>query len=189
MSENMLGVGALAEVAGPLKDFSDKLNGADGPLWLSAFKRFLRKEDPWANSFAVTVDYDRSIEEMVASGKYDSTNTDITAKNFPVDGKGTSAVNIELVHFNRTMESDEVRQKLAKQGLRLATLPELLAFAATYPEKQRELTVVALGSVWRSWNDRRYVAILYSNADGRSLSLHWYEDRWSGSYRFAAVRK
>ena len=47
MSEkNMLG-GALAEVAGPLKDFAEKLGGEGGEEWLAAFKRFLRKEETW----------------------------------------------------------------------------------------------------------------------------------------------
>lgn len=44
--ENMLG-SALVEVAGPLKDFAEKLGGEEGTEWLAAFKRFLRKEEPW----------------------------------------------------------------------------------------------------------------------------------------------
>lgn len=46
MSNDMLG-GALSEVAGPFKDFAEKLGGEAGPQWLAAFKRFLRKEEPW----------------------------------------------------------------------------------------------------------------------------------------------
>ena len=49
MLERMLGVDALAEVAGPLKDFAEKLGGREGPEWFAAFKRFLRKEDPWGD--------------------------------------------------------------------------------------------------------------------------------------------
>ncbi len=44
--ENMLG-SALTAVVGPMKDFYEKLGGADGERWLEAFKRFLRKEEPW----------------------------------------------------------------------------------------------------------------------------------------------
>ncbi|MDO8577455.1 MAG: hypothetical protein Q7R55_01130 [Candidatus Wildermuthbacteria bacterium] len=43
----MLGNRALAEVAGPLKDFAERLEGSRGIQWLGAFKRFLRKEEPW----------------------------------------------------------------------------------------------------------------------------------------------
>ncbi|MEK7452327.1 MAG: hypothetical protein AAB664_03225, partial [Patescibacteria group bacterium] len=51
MSDNMLG-NALALVAGPMKDFFTKLAGSDGMMWLAAFNRFLRKENPWSK-FAV----------------------------------------------------------------------------------------------------------------------------------------
>jgi len=44
--KNMLG-SALAEVAGPLKDLAEKLGGEGGEQWFAAFKRFLRKEEPW----------------------------------------------------------------------------------------------------------------------------------------------
>lgn len=47
MLASMLGSDALAEVAGPFKDFAEKLGGPDGPVWFSAFKQFLRKENPW----------------------------------------------------------------------------------------------------------------------------------------------
>ncbi|OHA69269.1 MAG: hypothetical protein A3J57_01810 [Candidatus Wildermuthbacteria bacterium RIFCSPHIGHO2_02_FULL_49_12b] len=47
MSQDMLGTSALAEVAGPLKDFAERLGGSRGTQWLGAFKRFLRKEEPW----------------------------------------------------------------------------------------------------------------------------------------------
>ncbi|MDP3799962.1 MAG: hypothetical protein Q8Q90_00885 [bacterium] len=47
MSKDMLDTSALAEVAGPLKDFAEKLGGEDGSMWLAGFKRFLRKENPW----------------------------------------------------------------------------------------------------------------------------------------------
>ncbi len=47
MSKDMLGE-ALRNVCGPLMDFNQKLAGPDGIQWLEAFKRFLRKENPWA---------------------------------------------------------------------------------------------------------------------------------------------
>jgi len=47
MSKNMLGKLLLSEIQGPRDDFETKLAGDDGELWLTAFKRFLRKENPW----------------------------------------------------------------------------------------------------------------------------------------------
>ncbi len=47
MSKDVLG-NALEEISGPFKDFFTKLGGPEGSLWMRAFKRFLRKENPWA---------------------------------------------------------------------------------------------------------------------------------------------
>jgi hypothetical protein len=141
-------------------------------------------------NYIVTVNYAQTLEEMIAAGKYDWLKSDIKAKNFPVDGKGTSAVNIELVHFNRTMHSDEALAELNKMGLlRPANLPELLAFGATYPDKQREFPIVALGSVWRGHGGGRGVACLDCGGSERRLLLRWGEFGWRARYRFAAVRK
>ena len=141
------------------------------------------------SSFKVTVDYSKTLEQMIADGKYDWKNSDIKAKNFPLNGQGTTAVNIELVHFNRNIESDTALAELDKMGLRPATLPELLAFGAKYPDKQREFPIVALGSVWRSLNGDRYVACLCCDGSKRFLRLFWLEDGWAAFCRFAAVRK
>ncbi len=141
------------------------------------------------NTCPVTANYDLTVEKAIKAGKYDWSNSDINSKNFPSDRKGTAEVAIELVQFGRYMESDEVLAELDKQGLRPATLPELLAFGAKYPDKQREFPIVALGSVWRYRGGYRDVAYLYSYAGDRYLNLSWLGSRWGASYRFAAVRK
>lgn len=141
------------------------------------------------NIFPITVNYDVRLERMIEDGKYDWKNSDINSKNFPVEGKGTSAVNIELVHLNRNVTSDEAYAELDKQGLRPADLPELLAFGAKYPDKQREFPIVALGSVWRNSNGYRGVPCLHRGGSKRRLGLRWLENGWYAFYCFAAVRK
>ncbi len=47
MSKGMLGKLPLSEIRGPRDAFEEKLAGEDGEKWLEAFKRFLRKENPW----------------------------------------------------------------------------------------------------------------------------------------------
>lgn len=54
MSKNDVLGGALAEVAGPLKDLLSKLGGKDAEMWLGALKRFLRKENPWEQQTPTT---------------------------------------------------------------------------------------------------------------------------------------
>lgn len=93
------------------------------------------------------------------------------------------------MHFNRNIESDTALAELDKMGLRPATLPELLAFGAKYPDKQREFPIVALGSVWRDLCGDRVVAYLGCDSSKRDLYLDRLVYRWSAPFRFAAVRK
>ena len=142
-----------------------------------------------ASDLPVKVDYSRTVEQMVADGKYDWSHPDIAAKNFRIHSQRKVELTIKLINFNRNMTSKEVLRELDKQGLRPATLPELLAFAARYPDKQREFPIVALGSVWRSFGGRRDVPYLWSRSSGRGLGLSWLDRRWSILCHFAAVRK
>ena len=75
------------------------------------------------------------------------------------------------------------------RGLRVATLPELLAFGAKCHEKQREFPIIALGSVWQYRDGRRRMPGLWYAASDRRLDLFWFVYRWYGYCRFLAVRK
>ena len=94
----------------------------------------------------ITVDYGMSLADMVKAGHYDWANKDITSKNFPNTRKGKDDVMPELVHFNRTITSDEAIAELDTMGFRSGTIEELLAYGATSPETQRKFPIIALGS-------------------------------------------
>ncbi len=47
MSKGMLGTLSLSEIRGPRDTLESNLAGDEGAIWLKAFKRFLRKENPW----------------------------------------------------------------------------------------------------------------------------------------------
>jgi hypothetical protein len=144
---------------------------------------------PAGNSYPLSVDYGRSVEEGVKVGRYDWANSDITSRHFPTKRKGTAEVAVELVHFNRYISTDEALRELDKIGMRPAELHELLAFGEKYPEVQREFPVVVLGSVWQDRVGDRCVPYLYRHGSERCLSLHWIEGGWRELYRFAGVRK
>src|SRR3989338_10193376 len=141
------------------------------------------------NCYKVFVDYGQTLQQMIANGKYDYANSDITSGNFPMTGNGKQEVVVELVHFGRDMESDAVIKEFEARGLRAAMLPDLLAFGATHPEKQREFPIVALGSVWQDRYGSRRVPVLSGDGSGRLLYLFWSDYRWNDNCRFAAVRK
>jgi len=138
--------------------------------------------------YPVTVDYSKTIEEMVAAGNYGYANPDITTEHFPPKGSGIVEVQIHLKHFNRVMSSDAVLKGLDKMGLRPATPMEILAFGAKYPDIQRQFPIVEMGQNWQSPFGPR-VLDLVSDDRERDLHLAWLGLGWFASWRFAAVRK
>lgn len=203
MRKNMLGA-AAQDYAAPIQDFRQKLKGSDGKEWLEAFKRFLRKENPWpvptaapapatsvpstATEFSLPVNYDRSIEEARKEGKYDWENSDITSKNFPTTRKGTADIVLHIRHFDREITSEKAIEEMDKLGLRPAETHELLALGAAHPDLQRQFPIIALGSVWQDRGD--YCVPYLNRVDSeRDLGLSWFGSGWDASYRFAAVPK
>ncbi len=147
------------------------------------------EERNFNEAFTITVNYDLSLQEMIATGKYDLVNCNITQNHFPLTGNGKIELLLDLVHFGKTMSIDNVLQEFDRRGLRSAILPELIAFGAKFPEKQREFPIVALGSVWTGSNGYRLVPYLYGHGSEGGLYLHWYDYDWRDSYRFLAFRK
>ena len=142
--------------------------------------------------FKVVVASAKSLAEMIQVGNYDHVNSDITSEHFPVQGKEKVKCEIELICYGRCMQSDDVVRDLESRGMRPATLFELLAFGAQYPEQQREFPVVALGSVWQDRYGDRWVAYLdgdESDEFGRYLCLGRWVEGWLCEDLFAAIRK
>ena len=126
---------------------------------------------------------------MIASGKYDWRDFAITSNNFPITKRGTDKVLVELIQFDRDMGSADVIRELDTMGLRPADLPELLAFGANYPEKQREFPITLLGSVWHTADGDDRVVCLFTRPTGRSLRLDCWSNRGArtaGSPPFAS---
>ncbi len=143
-----------------------------------------------SEEYVVSVDYGKSFEEMVLGGNYDWKNDNINSLNFPIKGKGTVNVNLELVHFNKSASSKDVLTYLEANGMRPATIEELLAFGATYPEVQREFPIICLGSFWINRFGNREVPFLCSrHGFERHLDFEWSIFAWFEGYRFLAVRK
>ena len=145
------------------------------------------------STYAITVDYSQSIEQMVAALRCDGyVNPEIKTANFGEEIKAKKSakedLEVVLLPFNREVTSQEVLDEMEKKGLRPATLAEPLAFGAKHPDFQREFPIVALGSSCVLHGDRR-VACLWGSASGRSLSLSYFGHRWSARYRFLAVSK
>ena len=138
---------------------------------------------------SVTVNYNLSLAEMIEAGHYDRGDADITVERFPVKGESTQKLAVELVHFNRAISSENTIQELDAMGLRPATIEELLAFGAAFPDLQRKFPIVALGSSSIIRGNRLVPCLYEDDSMRRRLNLYWGDIGWDGYYRFLAVRK
>ena len=139
-----------------------------------------------ANIFCVTVDYDLPLEEMVR-GQYEWANSDIYLPSFATKHSGKVRVSIELVHFSKGMQTDDVFREFDERGLRHAEPHELLAFGVKYPNIQREFPIVALGACKRGDYDSIRAVSLTGNSDLRNVHVHKLPDAFGRTHRFAAV--
>ena len=197
ISSIVSGAGLLASVWTELMAQVQKLGGTDDDI-----HRLTRPEGRetivkmaevivgnTAEVFQIVVDHSQTLADMITAGKYDWVNPDITQDHFPISGNGIVELTPELIHFGKSMGTDNVFKELDRRCLRPATLAELLAFGAKHPEKQREFPIVALGSVWAHSLGYRGVPYLGESASKRSLDFYWYDVGWGGSFRFLVCRK
>ena len=139
-------------------------------------------------SITLSVDYSHSLDQMIAAGNYDWTNSDITAKRFPVQGEGIERFEAKVFHFDRTMSSEAAVDAIKAAGFEPGKTEHLLAFGEKYPEEQRKYPIIALGSV-ALVDGHRCAPCLFRHDAERYLHLFWWDDDWRGYYRFLAVRK
>jgi len=166
-----------------LKDFlqlaiEGKFNGTPAPAAMP-------------EQLVLSVDYGRSLEQMIAAGQYDWTNSDITAKRFPVQGVGIVQYEAKLFHFDRSTASqdnvDAIKADDPANPWEPGKIEHLLSFGEKYPEEQRKYPIVALGSV-ASVYGFRFVPCLGRSVAERGLRLDWWYYDWDGRCRFLAVR-
>lgn len=168
----------------------NKLGGVEGARRLLRGELEVKAKDLPSTIFPLFVNYGMSIEDAVKLGRYDWAHDGITSKNFPTKRVGTANVVVELVHFNRSISTEDALREFDRMGYRPAELHEGLALGEAHPDLQREFSIVILGSVWQNhWNGSRVVPCLSRHGSKRSLSLGWIEYGWNESYRFAIVRK
>ena len=149
----------------------------------------IRGPQPAFPSYAVHVDYGQTVEQFIRDGRYDWVNSDITSRNFPSSERGNAQIGVFLLNFDHNISSEDAIREMGAQGLRPATLKELLGLGATYPNLQRENPIVALGSTWRYPDGRVGVPDLFRVGSSRNLHLIWFEGGWDPDWRFAAARK
>jgi len=158
--------------------FADMLN--------NMFREYLSEMQ---GQYSVTVPYrgTETITDLLAAGRYDWTNDDITDEHYPQEKSGDEEVAIELVHIGHAVSSEDAIKELKMRGLRPANVAEILAFGTAYPDVQPKCPVISLGQGWHNPGDYGVVYLSGSGAKWR-VDLSWFENDWSRLCCFAGVR-
>jgi hypothetical protein len=64
----------------------------------------------------IAVDYGKPFADMIAAGRYDYANSNITAEKFPVEGTGTKQSRARLFHFGRFISSEDAVAAITKEN-------------------------------------------------------------------------
>jgi hypothetical protein len=141
----------------------------------------------------ITVDYTKSLEEMIAAGRYDWVNRDITPSRFPIVGTGVAEFETKVFHFDRYISSEDAVTAIKADDTQNpweqpAKIEALLAYGAKNPDEQRQYPIIGLGSVARVRSGRRVPGLGLIDAE-RDLGLGWWGSDWRAHHRFLAVRK
>lgn len=167
----------------------EKSKGENSRINRKNLQAFLRNPDAWSRTdiYPAIVDYEKKAYEISAYN-CSQENSDINSKKIFAFGERAVNVNFELVHLNKQVGSDDVRTHLDENGMRSATVEEMLFFGIAYPEILQEFPIVSLGSSWTIPRRARFVAYFKPGFEDR-LHYHFYNEEWPSSCRFLAVRK
>lgn len=147
-------------------------------------------------TYMVSVDYSRTLGDMIAAGKYDLFNNNIVEENFPIQRtpdvqNGDSE--IVLVHLNKGgHNTDKILRHMDVLGLRSGRIEHLLALGEKHPNLQMDFSIIAPGSVWVDSDGRRLVPYLGRVVSARYLHLRrWFDPdvEWYHHCCFLAVSK
>ena len=149
------------------------------------------KKNDGTEVFHVTVDYTKSIAEMVRANNFDWVNNDVTDEHFPVKGSGQAELEFKVHDFGGYINGEDAIAEADKMGFRVAEPIEGLVFAVKYPDEQRKNPIVVLGSPWQFVDGIHFVLLLCERGSKRRLTLlHVDGDgSWYRYCRFLLVRK
>lgn len=128
---------------------------------------------------------------MIKAGQFSLVNPDIRVK-LPLDNvKGRRRISAKIVDpFHTPHAAGKLIAELDQSGYRLATLAELLAFAAQRPEQVDEASIIAMGSRWYCYimGDDSFAAIRRRK---NKLQLVSCLKQWSMNqeYRWLVIKK
>lgn len=132
--------------------------------------------------YTINVNYDQPLEQLLKVGRFVSCPK---PGIFPSQETGKARIDILLVDFGQDIWTEDVIRQMDKEGLRPATLKELLALDAAFPYLHMHHPILALGSSFTSpINKLKYAPILRTI---HGIDIIGYNGLWLYTCRFATV--
>ena len=146
-----------------------------------------------SNIFRINIGGNRTTEQVVTAGNYQSANSWINSKNFPWrrrQGKRTvELVDMAQYGFPSSYSFADSLAVLQKLGLDRPVYEDGLLFGEQHPEKQREHSIMFPHEPVSGTDGIPRVVYLWSHGGDRRLRLGWASSRWNSIVRVAGVRK
>jgi len=102
-----------------------------------------------SDTFKVNINYNLTLEQMIALGSYYTLDHDILSVNFPIVGQGQAVVNLAVFSFDRLIFSNTVIKIMDSYNYRPAKLEHLLGYVAQNRGHIKYFPLSALGSIWQ----------------------------------------
>ncbi|HLC49500.1 MAG TPA: hypothetical protein VJI96_03925 [Candidatus Andersenbacteria bacterium] len=130
-------------------------------------------------------DYYAQFMHLLSTGNYGTKDANITPENFP--GQCIGDFKAVLVLFDCQMKHNTAMQEIKGSNYRPATMIELLAYGAWFPDEQMEYSIAALGQSWEDPKRGPCVGSLPHKSLDRELILYPCSMPFGSKCRFLAV--
>lgn len=151
-----------------------------------------------SGDFVITLTGKETFQKLVKAGKYDSVDEELLDINPKQSPSRKIETNLTLVTFFQDFPIEEIPARLAKLGLRPATLIELLAFGAQYPGEQllQGRPILSPGATLEfvdTYDDeekliRKHHIYLRGVSDKRILGINYAGSFWNKNWRCLAAQ-
>jgi hypothetical protein len=160
--------------------------------------------ESYAARLPLTVDYNKTVDELVLAGKYDHADEGVTSQAYPVTGNLILKMEAFLLSFGERTEridgdvkfttyfghvtTNEILAYMDACNLRPGNTQELLSFGIEHPGVQLSQPIVALYSPVPI-HAFTLIPYLYRRDEQRWLNMAWWGHQWEGFFSFLAFVK
>jgi hypothetical protein len=149
----------------------------------------LRLTDSTGNRFQDTMEYSRTVAELVETGKYDRIDHGIfEPDDYDNPPEAVASLEVEEVVFHLSGESSfaDIVERMRQAGLRQVSRKEILNFGWRHPDVQRGFPLVALGCHIQI-KDSVYGICLRGDNTSRAIGLCNRDQKWPACYRILGI--